>query len=442
MPKKNINIDDSKVYSFPKKLSIVNHQDKILVIADEVANWIVLDNKKQLEIFNLLNTSNSIETILKINRYSLTDIQNVLIQVEAKHFENTTIIKQTSSRVQIYLTNGCNLRCPHCYMYAGVKEEDELTLDELFVFLNTAKRFGVTDVTFTGGEISLRKDLYDIVKYAYDIGLKIQLLSNGTLWTQDLISKISPMISFLQISIDGYDEDSNSKVRGKGTFAKSLDTLDRFIHAGVTTEVAITPFYDENLKEDYIRYANFGLLLQKKYQNYNFKVHFTGEMLDGRDVHLSPQEHEEYTMIMNKIYSVCFDSNTSDYVFIRSRMNKEVIDNCAFGNISLSSTGNVYFCARIPSLNFFGNIREDSLEHIFRSSRIAKDLSNVKNIYPCCQCDLMYICGGDCRIKFFKEFTSGKLWDQNKVHPRRKCDYKTKSFYYDMLIRTNEMLYQ
>ena len=35
------NIDSGKIYDFPDNISIVNHNEKILIIAPEEANWIV-----------------------------------------------------------------------------------------------------------------------------------------------------------------------------------------------------------------------------------------------------------------------------------------------------------------------------------------------------------------------------------------------------------------
>lgn len=36
------NIDSGKIYDFPDNISIVNHNEKILIIAPEEANWICI----------------------------------------------------------------------------------------------------------------------------------------------------------------------------------------------------------------------------------------------------------------------------------------------------------------------------------------------------------------------------------------------------------------
>lgn len=48
-------IDSGKIYDFPDNISIVNHKEKILIIAPEEAIWIVLDSARQQYVFNLVN---------------------------------------------------------------------------------------------------------------------------------------------------------------------------------------------------------------------------------------------------------------------------------------------------------------------------------------------------------------------------------------------------
>lgn len=56
-------IDPNKKYSFPTNISIVRYDSKIIVIAVDTGNWIVLENEKQLEFFNLLK-ENTLEKSL------------------------------------------------------------------------------------------------------------------------------------------------------------------------------------------------------------------------------------------------------------------------------------------------------------------------------------------------------------------------------------------
>ena len=77
-------------------------------------------------------------------------------------------------------------------------------------------------------------------------------------------------------------------------------------------------------------------------------------------------------------------------------------------------------------------------------SRKAMELSDINNLKPCCNCELKHICGGGCRITYFNELATCdniETFDVSKV-PARKCDFENKMFYYEMMIKTNELFYR
>ncbi len=191
-------------YSFPKEISIVKFNSKIIVISVETGNWIILENEKQLDYFNLLKVYD-IDGALKNFDGQYSDAQNVVTQIEARNFCNLNVSKTEHKKIWFCITNKCNLNCPHCFMLSGLQEPNELSENEIIDFLCRSKSQGYEKVTFTGGEIVTRTDLDSILKRTYEIGYNIEILTNGTLWTKEKIDKLSPYISSVQVSIDGYD---------------------------------------------------------------------------------------------------------------------------------------------------------------------------------------------------------------------------------------------
>ncbi|MBQ3624503.1 MAG: radical SAM protein [Prevotella sp.] len=435
-------IDLEKRYCFPQNISVVNFKGRHIVISVDTLNWLVLENKKQLSVFQFLK-NNSIRNTLKEFAENEYDVKFVITQVEAKDFENTDVTQVSKKRVQIHLTNNCNLRCPHCYMFSGHSRENELTTDELHKILSCLKKEGWNAVTFTGGEICMRKDFYDIIEYAKKEGYTIQLLTNGTMWTQKLISKISPLIDMIQISIDGFDEKENSKIRGKGNFAKALKTVDVFAKSGIQTEVAITPFFDDELIAYKENFSNFALDLLSKYDHRNFRIKFTADLLDGREIHFSAKQKKQYEKIMTDIYHLCYGEQIEDMSFIDAIKKKRLFNNCSYGNLCINSEGDVFLCGRLTLLKPIANIRKDSFSKIVEISKKAHYLSEINHFQPCRNCELKNICGGGCRITYFPEFTEKDVltMDMKSISPR-KCSKKNKEFYYDLMIRTNQKLFK
>lgn len=439
---KHRTVDLGKRYSLPEKVTTIKYKGYILVVANNAATWIVLENDKQLQFYQLLEKF-SLSDALEKFKGNITDAKKVVIQIEAKQFENTSIKRNTEERLHIYLTNACNMRCPHCYMYSGKKLENELTTTELKQLLTLYAENGGHHTTFSGGEVCTRHDLYELVQHGHECGLRIQLLTNGVLWTNETITKIAPLVSSVQISIDGFDEETNSKVRGKGCFEKALNALYKFIAAGVHTELAITPFFDETLKENYMRYAEFGKELMEKYKDTGFRVIFSGELLNGRKVKLSEMQQEIYGNIMEKINSLCYGETAIEDSFVVAMRNREIKENCTFGCLNVSAMGDVYCCSRIAYLKPIANIRSIAFSEILRLSEKAKSISMVDNLAPCRDCELKYICGGGCRVKYFDWFC--KCEDLETARPSemrsRKCDQKMKEHFYDLMIKTNHRLY-
>src|SRR3990172_10527734 len=83
------------------------------------------------------------------------------------------------------LTKKCNLRCPHCYMEAGQAAENELTTDECLELIGEMKALGTEMLILTGGEPLLRKDIYEIARYASDQRIWVVMGTNGVLITED-----------------------------------------------------------------------------------------------------------------------------------------------------------------------------------------------------------------------------------------------------------------
>ncbi|MCQ2595091.1 MAG: radical SAM protein [Treponemataceae bacterium] len=432
-------IDPKKQYKFPQNISIVRHNSKILVIAVDVGNWIVLENDNQLDFFYLLK-ENTLEKSLELFKGEQKDAVEVVTQLEARRFENQVITKTDKKmKTMIYLTDGCNMRCPHCYMYAGRKKENELTFDEIVNFLMEFKERGGEVVTYSGGEVTTREDFSAIINKTFELGIKCHVFTNGTLWTDELIKELSPKIDEIQISIDGYCEEENARVRGKGNFEKALKTVDKFVNAGVKTSVAITPFFDESLESKVDSYIQFTNSLIEKYNDKKFEIIISGSLLKGREVNLSKEENVKYKNLTDRI-SMATTQKFSEKSFVYIHRNFIIYDNCSFGNTSVSSTGEIYACSRLSELKPFANLRTDSFDKIFAISEKAKFVSNVDNLEPCNKCHLKYICGGGCRLVNFENINEACYLDSDKVITK-KCHTSEKEFFYDLMIKSNTNIF-
>jgi len=79
-------------------------------------------------------------------------------------------------------TRQCNLKCEHCYENANKKPDiDELSTTEAKMAIDQFAEAGVVAIAFSGGEPLMRKDFYEVSKYAYEREFYISIATNGTL---------------------------------------------------------------------------------------------------------------------------------------------------------------------------------------------------------------------------------------------------------------------
>jgi radical SAM protein with 4Fe4S-binding SPASM domain len=140
------------------------------------------------------------------------------------------------------ITRSCNLKCIHCYNDSGAgPAESELSTAEAKVVLKDLSQFSVPVVLFSGGEPLLRADIFELLKFAHELGLRTVLSTNGTLITADTAKKIKQnRVSYVGISLDGIGE-INDKFRGvSGAFDKAVEGIRNCRNENIRTGLRLT----------------------------------------------------------------------------------------------------------------------------------------------------------------------------------------------------------
>jgi radical SAM protein with 4Fe4S-binding SPASM domain len=143
----------------------------------------------------------------------------------------------------IEITRACNLRCRHCYLAAGEPGARELTTGEIERVIDQVKDAGGTSISIGGGEPLLHPDWHRLVTHALDLGLLVALGSNGTLIDAAISKTLAGLPIKLQLSLDGATAAVHDRIRGAGSFARTLAAIDLLRTAGKGEDlvVAFTP---------------------------------------------------------------------------------------------------------------------------------------------------------------------------------------------------------
>ncbi|MFC6673465.1 radical SAM protein [Marinobacterium aestuariivivens] len=138
----------------------------------------------------------------------------------------------------------CNLSCPFCL--EGSKPGDNrlqiLRLEDVEPFLLEARALGVEQLSFTGGEPFVAKDLIRILCRASDIAPCL-VLTNGTEALQQRAAQLQQLrggrhpVSF-RVSIDHPEREAHDAGRGEGSFDSALAGLQLLDGRGFHVSVA------------------------------------------------------------------------------------------------------------------------------------------------------------------------------------------------------------
>ncbi|KXA97422.1 hypothetical protein AKJ39_03315 [candidate division MSBL1 archaeon SCGC-AAA259J03] len=327
-------------------------------------------------------------------------------------------------------TSLCNLRCKHCYENASPEADtsEELSTEEAKHFIDEFKRAGGVAIAFSGGEPLMRDDFFEVAKYAKEQNFFVSIATNGTLITKEIAEKLSKIIEYAEISLDGFEE-THDEFRGvKGSWKKAYQGIRNSVEAGIDTCVALTATH-YNLDEipELIEFAEEDLGVKKAIIFNYIPVRKGKEIID---MDLSPDERWE---LLEDLYSKLIDENNPMTLYstapqyaavswefahgpaiathftneaaIRSLRGRtkslaQFLGGCGAGRLycAIEPNGDVEPCVFIPIK--IGNIREQSLREIWENSPVLRKIRNRDEFEGCGDCDYKYICGG-CRARAY-----------------------------------------
>ena len=152
------------------------------------------------------------------------------------------------SEIYFYLTEGCNLRCRHCWIMteqvAAPASQTKAVLDlDLFAsILEQARPMGLRSVKLTGGEPFLNPQIRQMLEIIRDAQLKLVVETNGVLLTPELADLVASCHKpFVSVSLDGTDPETHEWVRQvPGSYQAALRGIGYLVEAGIRPQIIFT----------------------------------------------------------------------------------------------------------------------------------------------------------------------------------------------------------
>lgn len=302
-------------------------------------------------------------------------------------------------RVVYYaITDGCNLRCPYCYASSEKALPGELTHEQSLQLMDEIAECGATTVVFTGGEPMLRRDLFDVVRYARGLGLRTNIITNGTIvrnaTTADIVAELFDSVA---ISIDGGTAELHEATRGRGTFAKTMTALRLLNDAGVV------PTINHVISGDNIDHLPDMAAIGAKYKVRQIR------MMQHSDLGRAQQDAQHFEWPEHlKSHEFMWTHPSAKHMMSDNSLNGlkpcRVKGNCGMGGneIYINSLGNVYPCKLVTgTADLAGNVKRTRLREIFDSPVLEELRSSTVfggSVHTDCKrCYIKGACGGGCR---------------------------------------------
>ncbi len=151
----------------------------------------------------------------------------------------------------------CNLRCLHCYR-DGEWPSGIMDTDELKRVLDQTAEAGTIWMLFTGGEIFLRPDFFEIYEHAQRLGLIVTLFTNATMVTERIADRLTTQVPYsIEVSLYGYSRETYEKVTGiEGSRDKCYRGVELLLERNLpVTLKTIVMRTNQHEVEDMARYA-------------------------------------------------------------------------------------------------------------------------------------------------------------------------------------------
>ena len=267
----------------------------------------------------------------------------------------------------------CNQKCVHCYAAGqAAADEPELSTEEWKRIIDRCRAACIPQVTFTGGEPTLRGDLIELIDYSR--WFITRLNTNGVRLTPEYCGALrGASLDSVQVTFYSADEETHNRLVGAPRYADTVAGIENALAAGLNLSVN-TPLC--TLNRDYVKTLEF---LHKKGVLY---VTCSGLITTGGAATAASEAlqltHAEVREILRESAAYCFQNGMeisftspgwADDAFCRSLGITTPSCGACLSNMAVTPGGNVVPCQSWLSDEPLGNLLRDEWEDIWNGER-------------------------------------------------------------------------
>lgn len=315
--------------------------------------------------------------------------------------ENSRIVEinigMNPTRVELELTEKCNLKCKFCY-----NSQNPLVSDRIFEIIERLHEMRVLEVVLTGGEPLSHPAFLDILKKSCEYFDKVMVQTNGTLIDGDMAKILkSRGVYGVNVSLHGCKKSHEKLTLIDGSYQLAYEALNNLCAEGVNTASNFV-LTTENIS-DFPRVIR---MLHDMGVNGMTLTRFTPIGIGGSNAYLSVSGDQLIQVLeqaelfrkscLNRGFYVIL-ANSVPYCALPKHL-KHYSEYCHFGasRFYIDINGNVLMCGM--SRLQIGNILDETFVEMKRKSNIyCNHISGMDVPEYCKMCVNFRQCRGGCR---------------------------------------------
>ena len=284
----------------------------------------------------------------------------------------------------------CNQKCLHCYA-AGqpLSDTPELTTAQWKEILAKLRAANVPQVTFTGGEPTLRADLVELVDAAQ--WFVTRLNTNGRLLTPELCRRLyDASLDSVQVTLYSHDPAIHNALVGAEGFDDTVTGIKNAVAAGLSVSVN-TPLC--SLNTDYAATVRLVHELGVRYVTCSGLI--PSGSAEGAESQATRLTEEQLTDVLRRAVTVAeelgmeMDFTSPGWLkeeTLRS-MGLTLVPSCGacLSNMAIAPDGGVIPCQSWLSSQPLGNMLTDDWDKIWQSQRCAAIRAKSAKMEQLCQ---------------------------------------------------------
>ena len=310
------------------------------------------------------------------------------------------------TRIHVDVSGFCNEHCVHCYI--PDKFKNKAMLSEVFEkILEQGRACNVLNITISGGEPMLNPNLLDFVKSCRRDNFSVNLLSNLTLLTDEMVAEFekSPLLS-VQTSLYSMAPDVHDSItNSRGSFVKTKRAIEVLYEHNIPMQINC-PVMRQN-KDSYQDVLDWAKSLNiEASSDYMLFGCFDGSR-KNLQCRLDLSEVEEVIRHKKQYQAPAKEPQNNP------NSNSSICPVCS-SSICISHLGDVYPCEGWQSL-ILGNIMENTISQIWEESPVVHQLRTLSiQDFPKCQS-----CADKdfCSICLLRNVNESPNLDFNDVNP-------------------------